>query len=110
MAMQPTNVNGLRRTRLFPAHGLFDTHHDVARREFQHFGKLEDGAECRLPEAAFQQGDIRSVQLAIEGELLLGQAALGTQFLENLAEGVLEAGGWRHEPIYRRARLMVDGL
>jgi hypothetical protein len=42
--------------------------------------------------------------------LLLGQAALRAQVFENLPEGVLEAGKGCHEAIYRRARLMVDGL
>lgn len=99
-----------RGARLLSAYGLFYLGDDVAGRKFQYFGKLKDGAERRLAQAAFQQGDIRSVQLAIESELLLGQAALGAQVFEYLPEGVLEAGEGCHEAIYRRARLMVDGL
>ena len=52
-------------------------------------GKHYQGGERRLPQAPFKERDIRPVQFALQGKLLLGQAATDTDFSQHLAEGLL---------------------
>lgn len=58
--------------------------------DVQSAGKHYQCGQRWLPQASFNERDIRPVQLALQRKFLLGHAAADTDFSQHLAEGPLD--------------------